>query len=124
MHGYRRGICSLKKLEATCKTNLEVIRLIDGLKPYFWTISDFRKDNIACMKKIFKEFTKQITADLDTGYVSINESKFEAWNSKDRNFTDMRLDDRIKRLEFEELIEKYEEKKHSNCVFYSVFKVR
>lgn len=99
LYGYRRGIRSSRKLEAACKTNLEVIWLMDGLQPDFRTISDFRKDNIACMKKVFKEFTKRISVDLDTGYVSIDGSKFKAWNSKDRNFTAMKLDDRIKWLE-------------------------
>ena len=80
LYGYRRGIRSSRKLEAACKTNLEVIWLMDGLQPDFRTISDFRKDNIACMKKVFKEFTKRISVDLDTGYVSIDVSKFKAWN--------------------------------------------
>ena len=43
--------------------------------------------------------SKRISVDMDTGYVSIDGSKFKAWNSKDRNFTAMKLDDRIKWLE-------------------------
>lgn len=59
--------------------------LMCGLKPDFRTISDFRKDNIGCMKKVYKEFVKRVTVDMETGFVSIDGSKFKAWNSKDRN---------------------------------------
>ncbi len=99
LYGYRKNIRSSRKLEAACSVNLEVIWLMGGLKPDFRTISDFRKDNIDCMKKVYKEFVKRVTVDMETGFVSIDGSKFKAWNSKDRNFTVMKLDDRIQWLE-------------------------
>ena len=99
LYGYRKNIRSSRKLEAACSVNLEVIWLMGGLKPDFRTISDFRKDNIDCMKKVYKEFVKRVTVDMETGFVSIDGSKFKAWNSKDRNFTVTKLDDRIQWLE-------------------------
>lgn len=99
LYGYRNDIRSSRKLEAACKVNIEVMWLMQGLTPDFRSISDFRKDNIRCMKKLFHEFTKRVTADVKTGAVSIDGSKFKAWNSKDRNFTITKLDDRIKWLE-------------------------
>ena len=65
-----------------------------GMEPDFRTISDFRKDNISCLKKVFLEFNKRFT-DLLTGYQSVDGSKFLASNSKDNNFTSSKLDDRI-----------------------------
>lgn len=99
LYGYRNNIRSSRKLAKACDINLEVIWLMDGLKPDFRTISDFRKDNISCLKKLMKEFVRRVTVDVETGVVSIDGSKFKAWNSKDRNFTITKLDDRIKWLE-------------------------
>ena len=83
----------------SCETNIEVMWMLGGLTPDFRTISDFRKDNIDCLKKVFKEFAKRITVDVKKGFISVDGSKFRAVNSKDRNFTLMKLDDRIKWLE-------------------------
>ena len=98
-YGYRNSIRSSRKLARACETNIEVIWMLGGLKPDFRTISDFRKDNISNLKKVFKEFVRRVTVDVDTGFVSIDGSKFRAVNSKDRNFTIMKLDDRIKWLD-------------------------
>lgn len=99
LYGYRKTIRSSRKLAAACITNIEVMWMLGGLRPDFRTISDFRKDNIDNLKGVFKEFLRRVTVDLETGYVSIDGSKFKAWNGKDRNFTIMKLDDRIKWLE-------------------------
>ena len=99
LYGYRNNIRSSRKLEAACVSNIEVMWMLGGLRPDFRTISDFRKDNADNLKEVFKEFLKRVTVDLETGYVSIDGSKFKAWNGKDSNFTIMKLDDRIKWLE-------------------------
>jgi transposase len=99
LYGYRKNIRSSRKLEAACEVNIEVMWMVGGLKPDFRTISDFRKDNIGSLRGVFREFVRRVTVDLETGFVSIDGSKFKAWNSKDRNFTVMKLDDRIKWLE-------------------------
>ncbi len=99
LYGYRNNIRSSRKLEVACVTNIEVMWMLGGLRPDFRTISDFRKDNADNLKEVFKEFLKRVTVDLETGYVSIDGSKFKAWNGKDSNFTIMKLDDRIKWLE-------------------------
>lgn len=99
LYGYRRGLRSSRKLAWSCGTNIEVMWMLGGVRPDFRTISEFRKNNIDSLKKVFKEFVKRVTVDLETGYVSIDGSKFKAWNGKDRNFTVMKLDDRIQWLE-------------------------
>lgn len=44
---------------------------------------------------MFSEFMERVAVDLETGFVSINDSKFKAWNSKGHNFTIMKLDARL-----------------------------
>jgi transposase len=98
IYGNRKGIRSSRKLQESCETNLEVKWMMGGVEPDFRTIADFRKDNIASLKKVFKEFNKRIAGAVEWGYTSIDGSKFMASNSKDRNFTKNKLDDRIKWL--------------------------
>jgi len=98
IYGNRKGIRSSRKLAESCKVNLEVKWMVGGAEPDFRTISDFRKDNIDSMKEIFHEFNKRISRAVKWGYTSIDGSKFGACNSKDKNFTKNKLDDRIKWL--------------------------
>ena len=72
--------------------------MIGGVEPDFRTISDFRKNNIDCIKSIFHEFNRRISGAVEWGFASIDGSKFTANNSKDNNFTKSKLDDRIKWL--------------------------
>ena len=99
LYGYRNNIRSSRKLAKACEVNIEVKWLMEGLTPDFRVISDFRKDNIKCMKRLYHEFTKRVTVDLKTGDVSIDGSKFKAWNSKDRNFTIHKLEERMSWME-------------------------
>lgn len=98
IYGSDNGIKSSRKLEKSCKVNVEVKWMLGGVEPDFRTISDFRKDNIDSLKKIFREFNKRISGAVDWGFASIDGSKFGACNSKSNNFTKNKLDDRIKWL--------------------------
>ncbi len=72
--------------------------MIGGVEPDFRTISDFQKDNIDSLKEIFHEFNLRFSRTVEWGFTSIDGSKFAACNSKDKNFTKNKLDDRIKWL--------------------------
>lgn len=98
IYGNRKGIRSSRKLAESCKVNIEVKWMMGGVEPDFRTISDFRKDNIESLKKIFHEFNRRISEAIDWGYTSVDGSKFIACNAKDSNFTKNKLDDRIKWL--------------------------
>ena len=98
LYGSRKGVRSSRKLDEACTVNVEVKWLMNGLEPDFRTISDFRKDNIDSMKKVFKAFNKKLAAVLKQGFKSVDGSKFQANNSKDNNFTANKLDDRIEWL--------------------------
>ena len=98
IYGCRKGIRSSRKLAESCRVNLEVKWMIGGVEPDHRTISDFRKDNISSLKKVFHEFNKRISSSVEWGFVSVDGSKFQANNSKDNNFTKNKIDDRIKWL--------------------------
>ena len=99
IYGNENGIKSSRKLERSCRVNIEVRWLLGGAMPDFRTISDFRKNNISSMKKIFDEFGKRMSGAVEWGFASVDGSKFSACNSKSNNFTKSKLDDRIKWLE-------------------------
>lgn len=98
IYGSDNGIKSSRKLAKSCKVNVEVKWMLGGVEPDFRTIAEFRKINIRSLKKIFNEFNKRISGAVEWGFTSIDGSKFRAYNSKDRNFTKNKLDDRIKWL--------------------------
>ncbi len=107
IYGYFYGARSSRRMERECKVNVEVMWLTGKLTPDHNTLSEFRKRNIKCMKPMFREFNK-FCLKMDMfkfEYVSIDGSKFRAVNSKDRNFTLSKLDDRLKRLDIH--IEEY-----------------
>ena len=95
IYGSRKSIRSSRKLEEACRVNIEVRWMTGAIEPDFRTISDFRKDNVKCLRKVFHEFNQRMAAVLSQGLKSVDGSKFNANNSKDRNFTASKLDDRI-----------------------------
>lgn len=99
IYGYKKSIRSSRKLREACLVNIEVRWMLSFLEPDHRTISDFRKNNKDCMKKVFYEFNKLFSSHLMNGFVSVDGSKFAANNSKDKNFTATKLDDRIQWLE-------------------------
>ena len=98
IYGSDNGIKSSRKLAKSCRVNVEVKWMLGGVEPDFRTISDFRKENIDSLKKIFHEFNRRISGAVEWGFTSIDGSKFSACNSKSNNFTKNKLDDRIKWL--------------------------
>jgi len=71
------------------------------LTPDFKTIADFRKDNVDCIKPVFKEFV-YLCRSLDlygAQLVAIDGSKFKALNSKSNYFNEKTLALRLKRTE-------------------------
>lgn len=61
IYGCHNEIRSSRKLQRACEVNLEVMWLMSGAKPDFRTISDFRKDNIDSLKKLFHEFNRRLS---------------------------------------------------------------
>lgn len=100
IYAYRHKARSSRKIEELCKVNVEVIWLLRGIVPNFRTISDFRKEHVKDIKKVFFElikFAKEL--DLMGKKVSQDGVKIRAVNSKEKNYTLNKLDDRIERIE-------------------------
>ena len=57
LYGYLNRVRSSRRLEAETKRNVEVMWLMEKLTPDDKTISNFRKDNAAALKKVFREFS-------------------------------------------------------------------
>jgi transposase len=107
IYGYLNQIRSSRKLERECHRNIEVMWLMRKLTPDFKAIAGFRKDNIDCVKGVFKEFVKLcISLDLyGAKCIAIDGSKFKAVNSLDKNFNRKNLAYRIKMID--EHVSKY-----------------
>jgi Transposase DDE domain/Transposase domain (DUF772) len=103
---------SSRRLEAETHRNLEVIWLLRHLKPDFKTIADFRRDNRAAFRSVFREFVL-LCRQLDLfgrELLAVDGTRIKAVNNKDRNFTrasltkfirdaDERLADYMRRLD-------------------------
>lgn len=104
LYGYFQRIRSSRRLEAECQRNIEVMWLINRLKPDFKTIADFRKNNKAAFVATCRAFVQFCrTAGLIAGdLVAIDGSKFQAVASAPRHLNlnqlkgqDEKLDKRI-----------------------------
>ena len=107
VYGYINRIRSSRRLEKESRRNLEVLWLLGKLTPDHKTISDFRRDNSKALKNVFRYFVLMCVRLGLYGkeLATIDGSKFKAVNSKDRNFTEKKLNDRLARLDTK--IEKY-----------------
>jgi len=101
IYGYMNRVRSSRRLEAETKRNLEVIWLLGKPSPDHKTIANFRRDNAVALKNVFRNFVRLCVKLGLYGreLVAIDGSKFKAVNSKDRNFNEKKLQERIQRLE-------------------------
>jgi hypothetical protein len=94
-------IRSSRRLETESGRNLEVLWLLRTLSPDHKTIAEFRRQNGEALKNVFKGFVKLCVKLGLYGkeLVAIDGSKFKAVNSKELNYTEGKLKERIERLE-------------------------
>ncbi|MDD2055841.1 transposase, partial [Pseudomonas putida] len=87
LYGYFQRIRSSRRLEAECQRNIEVMWLINRLKPDFKTIADFRKNNKVAFVTTCRAFVQFCrSAGLIAGdLVAIDGSKFQAVASSRRH---------------------------------------
>ena len=101
VYGYLNQVRSSRKLEKECHRNVEVMWLMKKLAPDFKTIADFRKNNVDCIKGVFKEFV-YLCRSLDlygAQLVAIDGTKFKAVNSKSNNLNEKTVAQRLKKTE-------------------------
>ena len=80
------GVRSSRRLEAESHRNIEVIWLLRTLKPDFKTIADFRADNRAAFKAVFRAFTL-LCKRLDLfgrELLAVDGTRIKAVNNKER----------------------------------------
>jgi transposase len=93
IYGYLNRVRSSRRLEAETHRNIEVIWLLRHLTPDFKTIADFRRDNRAAFKAVFREFVV-LCRQLDLfgrDLLAVDGTRIKAVNNKDRNFTRVSL---------------------------------
>src|SRR5690348_12019307 len=106
IYGYLNRVQSSRRLEREAGRNLEVMWLLGRLAPDHKTISDFRKDNGAALRKVCARFV-EVCRDMGllTTSVAIDGSKFKAVNNRDKNFTRAKVERR--RAQLEESVARY-----------------
>lgn len=101
IYGYLNRIQSSRRPEREIQRNVELMWLTGRLAPDFKTIANFRKDNGPAIRNACKQFIG-ICRKLDLlteATVAIDGSKFKAVNHRDKNFTQAKLQRRMKDLE-------------------------
>ena len=89
IYGYLNRVQSSRRLERETDRNIEVIWLLRSLKPDFKTIADFRRDNRAAFRAVFRQFVL-LCRRLDLygrELIAVDGTRIKAVNNKDRNFT-------------------------------------
>src|SRR5580698_5665985 len=101
LYGYLHRVRSSRLLEAECQRNVEMIWLTGKQTPDFKTIADFRKDHLAPLKAVARQFTLLCRKlELFGGeLLAIDGSKFAAVNARDQNFNAGKLQDLIARAD-------------------------
>lgn len=93
IYGYLNRIRSSRKLEKECIRNIEVIWLLNQLRPKYRTIAYFRENNLKAIKSVFRQFVVMMKKwDLIAGdLLAVDGSKFRAVNSKKNNYNQQKI---------------------------------
>src|SRR5471030_13932 len=100
VYGYLNRVQSSRRLERECQRNIELVWLTGRLMPDFKTIADFRKDNGEAIRRVCREFVvlcRRLEL-FSEASVAIDGSKFKAVNTRDRNFTQAKMQRRLAQI--------------------------
>src|SRR5436190_2365744 len=101
IYGYLNRVPSSRRLERECQRNIELVWLTGRLAPDFKTIADFRKDNGEAIRNVCREFVvlcRRVDLFSDAS-IAIDGSKFKAVNTRDRNFTQAKMQRRLEQID-------------------------
>jgi transposase len=101
IYGYLNRTRSSRRLEKETHRNVEVIWLMEKLRPDHKTIAEFRRRNAEVLVKAAKEFTilcRKLNL-FGAELVFVDGSKFRAVNGKGRNYNDAKLRDLLNRID-------------------------
>ena len=90
VYGYLNRVQSSRRLERECQRNIELVWLTGRLMPDFKTIADFCRELVMLCRRLelFSEAS-----------VAIDGSKFKAVNTRDRNFTQAKMQRRLAQID-------------------------
>lgn len=93
LYGYYNGIRSSRRLQRECERNIELQWLTERRFPNYHSIADFRKENGASIKSVFKLFVLFLKeAGLVEGkIVATDGTKIRAQNSRKNNFSQSKI---------------------------------
>jgi transposase len=97
IYGYMNKVRSTRDLEKECRRNIEVMWLLNCLKPDHNTISNFRQGNQKAIKKVFRA-TVQIAKHFDLiggKLIAGDSTKLRAQNSKKNNYNQAKIERHI-----------------------------
>jgi len=101
IYGYLNKVRSSRDLEKECKRNIEVMWLLNNLKPDHNTVSNFRQDNPKAINKVFRE-TVRIAKHFNLiggTLIAGDSTKLRAQNSKKNNFNQDKIDRHLAYIE-------------------------
>lgn len=101
IYGYMNKMRSSRRLMTECRRNMEVMFLLNELKPDFRTISDFRKENPEPIREVFREFVKFCDEFglFKKELIAIDGTKVRAQNSDDKCYNKDILLKKIERID-------------------------
>jgi hypothetical protein len=101
IYGYLDRLRSSRRLEQAPHRNVELMWLLKKLRPDHQTIANFRKPNLAPLRRVCREFTLLCKQwDLFAGeLVAIDGSKFQAVNATARHCTPDKLTQLLAQLD-------------------------
>ena len=101
IYGYLNRIQSSRRLEREAQRNVELMWLTGRLMPDFKTIANFRKDNGKAIRRVCRELVvlcRRLEL-FSEASVAIDGSKFKAVNTRDRNFTQAKMQRRLEQID-------------------------
>jgi transposase len=101
IYGYLNRVQSSRRLEREAQRNVELMWLTGKLAPDHKTIADFRKDNGPAIQGAGARFVA-LCRELGLfvqALAAVDGSKFKAVNTRDKNFTQVKLRKRIEQVE-------------------------
>lgn len=101
IYGYMNKIRSSRDLEKECKRNIEVMWLLKQLTPDHNTISNFRRDNHAAIRSVFKatvSIAKHFNL-IGKKLIAGDSTKLRAQNSKKNNYNQKKIERHLEYIE-------------------------
>lgn len=101
VYGYFNKIRSSRKLMQECGRNIELFWLMGKLQPDFRTISDFRKENTAALKEVFRAFVRLCVKMglYRRELLAVDGSKIRAQNGDDHCYNEEILTKKLRHID-------------------------